>query len=230
MLPSYIIKMNMQNSLYKNDELNVEINCFIDEKNEIWFRGKEIARILEYSNTRKAIIDHVHNDDKKIMDFKMKINSRGNETLPRAKSHNSRGNETLPRAENLEKTFKCFFINESGFYSLILGSKQPKAREFKHRMTSKVLQSIRKKGYYNPNGNKLIIESEYDLHSKVVSFIRDKYPEALLIAGLGENQRTESMRLLSWKKGYSAGQCDLMVVNPTSKYNSLCIEFQESNW
>ena len=33
-----------------------------------------------------------------------------------------------------------------------------------------------------------MIESEYDLHCKVVGFIRDKYKEALLIAGLGENE------------------------------------------
>ena len=71
-----------------------------------------------------------------------------------------------------------------------------------------------------------MIESEYDLHCKVVSFIRNKYCEALMIAGLGENQSTENVRLSSWRKGYMAGQCDLMIINPTSKYNSLCIEFK----
>ena len=75
--------------------------------------------------------------------------------------------------------------------------------------------------------NRLVIDSEYDLHCNVVSFIRDKYPETLMIAGLGENQRTDMVRLTSWKKGYMAGQCDLMIVNPTSKYNSLCIEFKD---
>ena len=129
----------------------------------------------------------------------------------RAESHNSRPDKMACRAEGLEKTFKCFFINESGFYSLILSSKQPKAREFKHWVTSKVLPSIRKKGYYDIKSNKLIIESEYDLHCKVVSFIRNKYCEALMIAGLGENQRTESIRITSWKKGYMVGQCDLMI-------------------
>ena len=73
---------------------------------------------------------------------------------------------------------------------------------------------------------RLVIDTEYDLHTKVVSLIREKYPEALMIAGLGENQRTNMIRLTSWKKGYMAGQCDLMIINPTSKYNSLCIEFK----
>ena len=74
-----------------------------------------------------------------------------------------------------------------------------------------------------------MFESEYDLHCKVVDFIRNKYSEALMIAGLGENQRTESIRITSWKKGYMAGQCDLMIVNPTRKYNSLCIEFKNTS-
>ena len=228
--------MELQSVNYKNDELKVDINCYVDKKNEIWFRGKEIAKILEYKNTRKAIIDHVDEDDKKLIDHKIRLNSRvtksdtqaedqnssGNETLPQAEDQNSSGNETLPQAEGLKTTRKCFFINESGFYSLILSSKLPTAKEFKRWVTGKVLPSIRKKGYYS----NLMFKSEYDLHCKVVDFLRNKYSEALLIAGIGENQRTESVRINSWKKGYMAGQCDLMIVNPTSKYNSLYIEFK----
>ena len=219
--------MELQKTNYKNNELNVEINCYVDKKNEIWFRGKEMASILKYKNTRKAIRDHVHKDDKKSMDFKIKLKSRCNEKLPLAESPETRCNEKFRRAESLEKTFKCVFINESGFYSLIFSSKQPEAREFRHWVTNEVLPSIRKKGYYNSKSKKLLIESEYDLHCKVVQFIRSKYPEeALMIAGLGENQRLPGMRLSSWKKGYMPGQCDLMLMNPTSKYNSLCIEFK----
>ena len=47
-----------------------------------------------------------------------------------------------------------------------------------------------------------------------------------MIAGLVENQRTDQMRISSYKKGYMAGQCDLMIMNPTAKCNSLCIEFK----
>ena len=48
-----------------------------------------------------------------------------------------------------------------------------------------------------------------------------------MIAGLGENQTTSNIRISSWKKGYMAGQCDLMIMNPTSKFNSLCIEIKD---
>ena len=204
--------MELQSAYYKNDELKVDINCYVDKKNEIWFRGKEIAIILGHKNPERAVRKYVVEDDKKLMDFKIK--------------QNSWVTKTAGRAEGFEKTFKCFFINESGFYSLILSSKLPTAKELKHWVTSKVLPSIRKKGFYVVNGNKLSIEVEYDLHCKVVDFIRNKYSDALMIAGLGENQRTESVRINSWKKGYMAGQCDLMILNPTSKYNSLCIEFK----
>ena len=145
------MEMELQTINYMNEKLNVEMNCYINANNEIWFRGKEIALILGYKNTRKAISDHVCEDDKQLINFKIPTlvkdyNSRSNKTLPRAESLNSRSNKTLPRAESLEKTFKCFFVNESGFYSLILSSKLPIARDFKHWVTSMVLPSIRKRG------------------------------------------------------------------------------------
>ena len=125
--------MELQSVNYKNDELKVEINCYVDKKNEIWFRGKEIAIILGYKNTRKAIIDHVDEDDKKLIDFKIKChdereNPSGNETLPQAKRENPSVTKMVTQAEGLKTTRKCFFINESGFYSLILSSKKPEAR------------------------------------------------------------------------------------------------------
>ena len=197
--------MELQSVNYKNDELKVDINCYTDNEKEIWFRGKEIAVILGHKNPERAVRKFVDDDDKKLIDFKIKC-------------ENSRVTKTVP----LEKTYKCFFINESGFYSLIFSSKIPTAKEFKRWVTSKVLPSIRKKGYYS----NLMFKSEYDLHCKVVDFIRNKYEEALMIAGLGENQKNKITRIKSWKKGYMAGQCDLMIMNPTSKYNSLCIELK----
>ena len=128
------------------------------------------------------------------------------------------------------RDYKALFINESGFYSLILASKIPEAKEFKRWVTSKVLPSIRKHGQYklfnDKNNNMLLTESENDLHYKIVSFIRNKYDNALTIAGLGEYQINDNMRISAYRKGYMAGQCDLMLMNPTSKYNALCLEFK----
>ena len=36
----------------------------VEVDNEPWFVGKDVAEILGYSNPRKALIDHVDNEDK----------------------------------------------------------------------------------------------------------------------------------------------------------------------
>ena len=58
------------------------------------------------------------------------------------------------------------------------------------------------------------IANEMDLHCKVVHLIRNYFPDAIMVAGLGENQ------------GYLRGQPDLMILNYHKDYNGLCIEFK----
>ena len=70
------------------------------------------------------------------------------------------------------------------------------------------------------------IENETDLHCKVAHLIRNYYPNAIMVAGLGGNQDTSSKRIDSWKKGYTKGQPDLMIVNYHKDYNGLCTEFK----
>lgn len=88
---------------------------------EPYFVGKDIATILGYSNTRDALAKHVDIEDKNTVAIHDGI-TRGNP------------NQAV--------------INESGLYSLILSSKLPQAREFKHWVTSEVLPTIRKHGAY----------------------------------------------------------------------------------
>lgn len=94
------------------------IRTMQDEKGEPWFVGADIANMLGYTNPRKAIRDHVEEEDK----------TRNDSFLV---------NGTSP-----------ILINESGLYALILSSKLPKAREFKHWVTSEVLPAIRRQGGY----------------------------------------------------------------------------------
>ncbi|MGT2745324.1 phage antirepressor [Streptococcus phocae subsp. phocae] len=89
--------------------------------NEPYFVGKDVASILGYSNSRKALLDHVDEDDK----------------TDGVTIRDSMGREQTP-----------VVINESGLYSLILSSKLPQAKEFKRWVTSEVLPSIRKHGAY----------------------------------------------------------------------------------
>lgn len=86
---------------------------------EVWFVGKDVAEALGYANARDAINKHVDSEDKGV-----------------AKC------DTLGGAQELT------VINESGLYSLILGSKLESAKRFKRWVTSEVLPAIRKTGSY----------------------------------------------------------------------------------
>lgn len=87
--------------------------------NEIMFVGKDVADILEYTNTAKAIRDHIDDEDK--LTERIVLSGQNREVI---------------------------FINESGLYSLILSSKMPNARKFKRWVTSEVLPAIRKHGVF----------------------------------------------------------------------------------
>ena len=194
---------------YKNDNLGVEITSYIDKQQIIWFKGKDVAQILGYSNTKKAVLTHVDSEDKQLICWGPQ-NGSGNNSDLRGKYYT--------------------FINESGFYSLVLSSKLETAKKFKHWVTSEVLPAIRKFGYFkmfdSPNNKIFKIENEMDLHTKVVELIRNFYPNSLLVPGLGENQDTSEKRINSWKTGYTRGQPDLMILDYHLDYKGLCIEFK----
>lgn len=112
----------MKNNIvaFKYEEQQVRA---IEKNGEPWFVGKDVAEILGYGNTKDALLNHVDEEDRVILQ----------------KSEN-----TTFAIPNRGMTI----INESGLYSLILSSKLPTAKEFKHWVTSEVLPSIRKTGEY----------------------------------------------------------------------------------
>ena len=89
--------------------------------NQIMFVAKDVATALGYTNTQKAIRDHVDDEDKLTERFVLSGQVRS-----------------------------VIIINESGLYSLVLSSKLPQAKEFKRWVTSEVLPQIRKTGGYIP--------------------------------------------------------------------------------
>ena len=70
------------------------------------------------------------------------------------------------------------------------------------------------------------IENETDLHCKLMQYIRRFYPEAIMVAGLGENQDTPTKRINSWKKGYMKGQPDIMILNYNKLWKGFCVELK----
>lgn len=107
--------------VFENSEFGSVRTMLIND--EPWFVGKDIATILGYSNPSEALQDHIDTDDKlnskTLSSFEIDLGQRGG-----------------------------WLINESGLYSLILSSKLPSAKQFKHWVTSEVLPSIRKHGLY----------------------------------------------------------------------------------
>lgn len=107
--------------VFNNSEFGTLRGVEID--GESWLVGKDVAERLGYSNASKAVMVHVDDEDKRF------------EMLPVSDS----------QIGNLVKTA---LINESGLYSLVLGSKLPNAKKFKRWVTSEVLPAIRKHGGY----------------------------------------------------------------------------------
>lgn len=91
----------------------------IKDADAIYFVGKDVAEILGYTNTRKALADHVDPEDKGV-----------------TKCYTPGGAQDVTT------------INESGLYSLVLSSKLPSAKRFKRWITSEVLPALRRQGGY----------------------------------------------------------------------------------
>ena len=131
---------------YEENEITV-IKC----SDDIWFRGKDIAKALGYSIPHKAIREHVVPEDR----LSLECLTKG----------------CLKRIPLKNEQKSAIFVNESGLYSLILQSKLESAKVFKRWVTKDVLPSIRKTGRYgycidHKYNNTLTfkIENEMDLH------------------------------------------------------------------
>lgn len=110
--------------IFENSEFGSVRTAMIDD--EPWLVGKDVAVALGYENPQKALRDHVDDEDKKMGE--RNVTPSITDTL---------GREQYPT-----------FVNESGVYALVFGSKLESAKKFKHWVTSEVLPSIRKTGGY----------------------------------------------------------------------------------
>ncbi|AXS26900.1 phage antirepressor [Staphylococcus aureus] len=130
--------------------------------NEPYFVGKDVAKILGYSNTRDALSKHVDEDDKEI------LTSR---------------NTTLENLPNRGLTA----VNESGLYSLIFSSKLESAKRFKRWVTSDVLPAIRKHGIYATDS---VIENTLNNPDYIINILteykKEKEQNLLLQQEMGE--------------------------------------------
>ena len=127
-----------------------------------YFVGKDVADILGYSNSRKALIDHIDDEDKDDVTIRDAIGR----------------NQTM------------IAINESGLYSLILSSKMPNAKKFKRWVTNEVLPAIRKHGLYVTDD--LIADPDLAIAAfTALKEEREKNKELMAAVAIGQQQIAE---------------------------------------
>jgi prophage antirepressor-like protein len=123
--------------------------AFFVEKDEgdwdVYLKGSEIAKYLNYVDDKQAIRDHV-DDDNKLTFFQF------NELFPMVK-------KTIPK--NMDK--KTIIINLSGFFNLVHESKKPFAKKIKRWLDNEVMPALIKYGTYTMQPKKLIITKFYDV-------------------------------------------------------------------
>lgn len=101
----------------------------VEIEGEPWLVGKDVAEALGYTNPRKALADHVDEEDKGV-----------------TKCYTPGGEQEMT------------IINESGLYSLVLSSKLPGAKRFRRWVTSEVLPTLRRQGTYTMQTPKSAME------------------------------------------------------------------------
>lgn len=138
---------------------------------EPWFVGKDVATALGYRDTSDALKKHVDTDDKLSRQF---ADSGQNRTM--------------------------YIINESGLYSLILGSKLDGAKRFKRWVTSEVLPAIRKTGAYAVDSKAAEIKMR-ELR------VKEMNAQARLL-----NAETRRLKILQVERGLSQVAVDTMAV------------------
>lgn len=149
--------MENEIKIFESEEFG-KVRTVIKE-GEPWLVGKDVAEILEYSNTRDAILRHVDSEDKTTV-----VISDG--------GSNYKSKTTI--------------INESGFYSLVLSSKMPKAKEFRRWVTTQILPTIRKTGGYVANEDTFI--------ENYLPFLDEPYQNLFRLQMMAINQLNKRIR------------------------------------
>ena len=147
---------------YEENEISV-IKC----RDNTWFKAKQVATLLGYLDPGRSIRQNVDPEDRISLE---KLIGKGEGESP----------PPLPLVSNFQGS--TLYLNVSGLYSLIFGSKLESAKAFKRWVTKDVLPSIQKTGRYDycidhkyNNTLTFKIENEMDLHVKVVSFLKKRY-------------------------------------------------------
>lgn len=218
--------------VFKNQEFGSVRTLVINS--EPWFVGKDVTKALGYDNPSKAIRDHVEEEDKRV----------------------GVQNVTPYIIDSLGRKQHPTFINESGLYALVFGSKLPSAKKFKRWVTSEVLPALRKTGQYQVkelSGQELMAKALIEAQSVLAAKdkqIEEMKPKALfadavatshtsiLVGELAKILKQNGIemgqkRLFAWlrEKGYLIKRQDTDYNMPTQKAMDLGLfEIKEGSY
>jgi prophage antirepressor-like protein len=146
-------EIDIESGIMLYDNKSITINTI---NNELWIKAKDITSILGFRNSKKTISQYVDNDDickQYILDNTLK-----------------RNNSPL-------------YINESGFYALVLNSEHKQAKKIKRWVTKVVLPTIRKTGIYNHMEEIKSLQAEIkklkDSKNKIIRKKKEPIPKAV---------------------------------------------------
>lgn len=123
-------KQAAQVAVFENPEFGM-VRTATDGKGEPWFCAKDLCDVLGYKKSSDSVKQHVRYDDTMKRGVWVEVGMKKDGTPAK-------------------RLTQMIFVNESGFYALVLGSKLPSAVKFKDWVTSVVLPQIRKTGGYIP--------------------------------------------------------------------------------
>ena len=196
--------------IFSNKKLNVSVRT-VRWENDVLFYAKDIAESLGYADPKKAVQKLVRKQNK----IRLEGLTKGGESPPLVECH--------PHT---------ILLYEPGLYQLIFNSRLPLAEEFQDWVFRDVLPSIRKTGSYSlpkPRSlqdKQLKLINETDLHYQVVKHIRERYPNVIITPGLGEYQDSSEKRCDAWSKGYTGGQPDIILMEPSNGFHGYAIELK----
>ena len=163
----------MELQLIQNEQFKVRKTEY---KGETWFVGRDVASILGYANNRKAILDHVEEDDRFVAELQ------------------------TPKGDR-----RGMVINEIGVYSLVLGSKLPEAKSFKRWICKEVIPSIRRTGAYMTDATLAKVQADPAALRELTAKLeeeRAKHIETLKLVGQHEQTIKEKDALIQRKNAY----------------------------
>lgn len=166
----------------------------VDINSEPWFVGKDVAEKLGYAKPQNAIAAHVDDEDKTT-------------ALIQGTSSNYKSNAVI--------------VNESGLYSLILSSKLPTAKEFKHWVTSDILPSIRKhEMYITPQKTEEILNNPDVLIAALTTLKEEREKRKAL-----EVENAKQKKTIAHQKKAISGQKQLITtMKPKANYCDLVLK------